>query len=272
MTDDESRPAPHGSQSYSLQRTDRYADDSVLVPLIELARRDTETLGILLQGSRGAGMGDELSDYDLLWILTDREYQKRVAAEQCAPQITMLGERKHIELAYTSPDRLLGADVPGRYIRGLATAGILVDRNGEIERLMNDLLAIPEERVRSDVPEMFDAYLNGFYRSMKASRRGNELGARLEAADSLTYLVQALFLLEGRWPPFHDRLMVSLDALSAQGWAQGELERIFLGILRSADPPLQQRLEDRIERLMRDRGYGRVIDDRDGEIDRVKSS
>jgi len=272
MTDDESRPAPHGSQPYSLQHTGRHADDSVLGPLIEVARRDTETLGLLLHGSRAADMEDERSDYDLLWILTDREYQRRVAAEQCAPQVTMLGDRKHIELAYASPERLLGAGMPGWYIRGLATARILVDRNGEIERLMNDLLAIPEERVRREVPEMFDVYLNGFYRSMKASRRGNELGARLEAADSLTYLVQALFLLEGRWPPFHDRLMVSLDALSAQGWAQGELEHIFLDILRSADPPLQQRLEDQVERLMRDRGYGGVIDDWDGEIDRVKSS
>jgi hypothetical protein len=27
---------------------------------------------------------------------------------------------------------------------------------------MNDLLAIPEERVRREVPEMFDVYLNGF--------------------------------------------------------------------------------------------------------------
>ena len=166
MTDAESRPAPHDSQSYSLQHTDRYADDSVLGPLIELARRDTETLGILLHGSRGAGMEDERSDYDLLWILTDREYQRRVAAEQCAPQVTMIGERKHIELAYASPDHLLGAGMPEWFIRGLATARILVDRNGEVERLMNDLLAIPEERVRRDVPEMFDAYLNGFYRSM----------------------------------------------------------------------------------------------------------
>ena len=166
MTDDERRPAPDGSQSYFLQHTDHNADDSVLVPLIELARRDPETLGILLHGSRAAGMGDELSDYDLLWILTDREYERRVAAEQCAPQVTMLGERKHIELAYTSPRRRLGAGMPGWFIRGLATAKILVDRNGEIERLMNDLLAIPAERVRSEVPEMFDAYLNGFYRSM----------------------------------------------------------------------------------------------------------
>lgn len=251
---------------------DAYAHDPVLMPLLDAARGDSDTLGILLHGSRGAGMEDENSDYDLLWLLTDDEYRRRDAVGRCAPQVTMRGEHKHVELAFSSPEQLLSADTPEWYIRGFTTAQILFDRDGTIERLMNGLLTIPEERVQTELPLAFDGYLNGFYRSMKASRRGNELGARLQAAESLTYLVQTLFLLERRWPPFHDRLIMSLDVLGAQGWVSGELEKIFLGILRDADPRLQVQLEVRVEQLLRARGYGDVIDAWEGEIDRVKSS
>jgi hypothetical protein len=37
---------------------------------------------------------------------------------------------------------------------------------------------------------------------MKAARRGNELGMRLEAAESINYLVGALFSVERRWLRF----------------------------------------------------------------------
>jgi hypothetical protein len=69
------------------------------------------------------------------------------------------------------------------------------------------------------VPESYDSYLNSFVRSLKAWRRGDDLGGRLHAAESALYLVKTLFGLEHRWPPYHDVLFAELTALEgAQGW------------------------------------------------------
>ena len=102
------------------------------------------------------------------------------------------------------------------------------------------------------------------YRSLKAWRRGDELGGRLQAADSAMHLLRTLFSLERRWPPYYDRLGTQLAALDAQGWPPGYLREALLGLVRTGDPTLQQELAARVEALMRARGYGQVIDAWDG--------
>lgn len=245
-------------------------DDLVLTPLIEKAGHDPATLGLILHGSRGAGVGDADSDYDLIWVLTEREYQRRIETEERLEETTMREDRKLIEIAYTCPSRLADSATPGWVIQGLATAQVLVDKSGEVGRALAALVTVPEDQAREDVAQLFDGYLNGFYRSLKAARRGNELGARLQAAESLVYLIRMLFALERRRPPFHDRLVTALDALERQGWKPGELHDLVLAIMRTGEPRLQRQLEDRVEALLRERGYGAVVDAWDGEIERVK--
>ena len=84
-------------------------DDPALRSLLDAARHDPETLGVLLHGSRGARMADDQSDYDLLWVLTDAGYRRRDAIGGCAPQVTMREGHKHSEVAYSSPALLQGA-------------------------------------------------------------------------------------------------------------------------------------------------------------------
>jgi hypothetical protein len=104
------------------------------------------------------------------------------------------------------------------------------------------------------VYEDYDTYLNGFVRSARAWEKGDELGGRLHAAESLVYLVRALFGLERRWAPYHDRLRPELGALNSQGWEPGYLERSLLEIARTGDPRSQVELHDRVEPLMEERG------------------
>jgi hypothetical protein len=245
--------------------------DPVLAPMIERARSDPDTIGLVLHGSRAAGTEDEVSDYDLLWILSDQAYDRRAAAGDVDGEITYRDGRKYVELAYSCPRRLLDPALPKWFIQGLSTAEILVDKSGQVDRVLGTLLKIPDERARDQSTQLFDGYLNSFYRSMKAARRGNELGMRLEAAESLTYLVRALFSVERLWPPFHSRLAGALTELELQDWKPGELEFSFLAILRTADPRVQLALEERVEQLMREHGHGGVIDGWDGELDRVKA-
>lgn len=49
-----------------------------------------------------------------------------------------------------------------------------------------------------------------------------------------------------------------------------ELQAAMLRILRNPEPAAQAALEDRVEALLRGRGYGEVVDAWEGEIERVK--
>lgn len=66
--------------------------------------------------------------------------------------------------------------------------------------------------------------------------------------------MRALFGLERRWAPYHDRLRPELNALESQGWEPGYLERTFLEIARTGDRRTQVELLDRVETLMEQRG------------------
>jgi hypothetical protein len=169
--------------------------DPVLDVLRAEAGADSGTLGLLLAGSRAAGLGDDASDYDVVWVLT-----------------------------------------------------------GELPASLERIAAMPEERADAEAYEAYDAYLNAFVRSTRTWERGDELGARLHAAESVAYLVRALHALERRWPPYHDRLASQLRLLEPQGWEPGYLEETLLELVRTGDPALQRELESRVERLMESRG------------------
>ena len=51
----------------------------------------------------------------------------------------------------------------------------------------------------------------------------------------------------------------------------GSRAETFLGIVRTGDPKLQQKLEARVEALVRDRGYGNVLDGWGNDIEQIKA-
>lgn len=241
--------------------------------MLREAAVDSRTLGVILSGSRGAGVEDEHSDYDVILVLTEEALAARKERRE-ALHVRELDPddagRKLVDRSFTSLGQLAElAAKPGWRTYAYSASQVLLDKTGEVKRALDAITAMPEEQARLDVRAWCDAYLNAFYRAMKAARRGNELGARLHAAASVTYLVQALFRLERRWPPYLDYLGPPLDTLEGQGWQPGELNAVFLSILRTADIRAQCRLEERVEVLMRSRGYGDVIDAWGGDLQRA---
>jgi uncharacterized protein DUF4037 len=245
-----------------------WQDDLVLRSLIQVAEADPETIGLFLSGSRGAGLPGPESDYDIAWVLTDAAYQRREGRVE-AP---LVGGRTRIDLHPTCPAELAAkAAAPGWWTYGTSTAQVLLDKTGEVAAALRAYAMMPEEKAQADAAGWFDAYLNAFYRSMKAWRRGDELGGRLQATDSVMHLVRTLFSLERRWTPYHDHLRIELETLGGQGWPPGYLNETLLRLVATGDLTLQQELEVRVEALMRERGHGHVVDAWDGEIERVKA-
>jgi hypothetical protein len=146
---------------------------------------------------------------------------------------------------------------------------VVYDRTGELTALAEELSRMPEEQARATVATAYDGYLNSMYRSLKCWRRGNEVGARLEAAHSVDPLIQTLFALERQWRPFGSRLYLHLEKLKGQGWQDGELPRILLDLLTTGDPRRQQAYAHRVIALLAKRGYNRPDEVWNAKVDRA---
>jgi hypothetical protein len=178
--------------------------DRAMDELLREVEADSSTLGLVLHGSRAGGAERPGSDFDLVRVVTDEAYDQRVVHEK----------------------------------RAFLTAQVLVDKTGEVAGLVEAIVAKANEAAYAAVPEAYDAYLNSWVRSLKAWRRGDELGGRLHAAQSAAHLVQLLFGLEHRWPPYLDALEPALPAIEdAQGWEAGYLRAALLRLTKPAILP-----------------------------------
>jgi hypothetical protein len=215
--------------------------------LLREVEADPDTLGLVLHGSRAAGSEREGSDYDLVRVVTDEAYER-------GPVHRKQGDT---DVILQTPARLRRlADDRGWWTASFLGARVLVDKTGEIEPLIRAIVDKANEAAYAGVPEAYDGYLNSWVRSLKAWRRGDELGGRLHAAQSAVDLVKALFGLERRWPPYLDALEPELPAIErAQGWEPGYLRAALLRLLDEGDVAFQRRLEARVEALMDARGF-----------------
>jgi hypothetical protein len=224
---------------------------NVLDEVTREVEADPTSVGLILHGSRAAGTARDGSDFDLMRVVDDETYPDR--AELREKRVG--GDGLAADLFYSSPARLRQlAEEPDWQVGMLVTGRVLVDR-GPLASIVETTLARAGEHAYASLDEHYDAYLNCFVRSLKSWRRGDELGGRMQAAESGLYLVRLLFALERRWHPYHDQLSGPLGELEAlQGWRRGELAEALLRLVRDADPAFQQQLELRVEELLESRG------------------
>ena len=191
--------------------------DAVLEGVRRRADADADTLAVLLIGSRSAGVERPDSDYDLIWVLRDAALDAKVGR----------GDERHVkaeglDILYTSIRQLAkNADEPSWYTRALLSARVLLDKTGEVADVLTRVRTTAEARARAQIDESYDSYLNGFVRSLKAWKRGDELASVLPELERAIGLAFA-----------------------------GDLAHI----VATGDPTRQQQLERRVETLMSSRG------------------
>ncbi len=211
----------------------------MLDDLLRSAESDPNIIGVVLKGSRAMGTADELSDWDVVVVLAEGEWSHEKSGA--------------LDVVTTTLPRLRAAsswDLPA-----LAHSRVLVDKTGEVTAAIEAAGRISRE----ELAELYDNYLNDFYRSLKSWQRGRELGARIEGVRSLWWLGDFLIGLEGRRAPYP----------SAWAGKLGELEPLMLEVACGADPRRQQELQAAVERVATAHGFRDVYDGWDGEIDRV---
>jgi hypothetical protein len=219
--------------------------------VLEAAYRDPNVLAFWLDGSRGKGVTTSHSDYDCTMIVKDEvldEYRKK---------FENLGDPK-IELSVYTFDgfRQHAACYNFSHLKAL------VDKTGEAQQLIDSKGSVLSPEASKIIHRALDHYINQVYRSLKCFRDGQQNGARLEAAEGINPLLDAVFALNGRIRPYFKYLEWELKnyPLPKLGITHAEFTEILLEILTSADIKVQQNLLSRIELLFRAEGYEAVFD------------
>ncbi len=243
--------------------------DPVVQALIAEAAADADVIGLVVTGSRAGGVVTPESDYDIVFVVCDATLERYATQGTPVRGATLAPPLDTADVWHAAPRTLRLDTVAPWMLPAWAEARVLYDRAGETARLLAALRVMPEETARTAVRTWYDTYLNGLYRSLKAWRRGDTLGGRLEAAQTADALLHLLFALERRWRPYSSRVSVHLATLAGQGWRPDELRTILLTLIATGDPAQQQEVARRVARLLRERGFHAVYEGWDGKIDQA---
>ncbi len=229
--------------------------------LVEAARSDGRVVGLVLTGSRGRGIFVRPeSDWDVRLV---------VHGDALAECETNFGSPhgSRIEVVVFS---LAGFEQAGaigssnewdRY--SYAHAQVVLDKlDGRIGDLVAEKGALPSDAARQIGERSLDDYVNSYYRSAKNLRSGLMVEAHLDAAESISPLLTALFAIYERVRPFNRFLGWELESfpLDSDEWSAQRLLPRLQTITATAELGEQQCLFRDVERLARTRGFGAVID------------
>ena len=230
--------------------------------LLAYAREDPDVLGLYVFGSRAwhDGLQDDHSDYDVAVVLRDGDsvvdaFDARWPYTHGAP----------VEVARSTLSELRrlgeygGLDEWSRYL--YTRVDLMIDKTGEIEPILREKQTVPEEIRDRLVRDRLDGYINSTYRSLRYRMVGQQTGARLDAAESIPYLLTALFAMDARVRPFNKYLETELGErpLSDPAWHADRLLPRLLAVLEGSVEDQHALFRD-VDRVSRARGFSDVVD------------
>ncbi|MFF7391724.1 hypothetical protein ACFZAE_25180 [Streptomyces scabiei] len=221
---------------------------------VETATADPAVVGLVLKGSRAhEGMTTEHSDHDLYVVL----------AEGATTGLTRYAGHRtpELDLVILTLDEFRAAGMPGFERYALARGRVVLDRlDGEIARILSTKARLDADEAHQEAAAHLDAYANSLYRSVKNARDGRPLAARLDAADSVRFLLEFLFALDRRPRPYNKYLHWELCRFPLPAWDTGHLLDTVSRIAATGDVATQRDLFARVESVARAAGHGAVLD------------
>lgn len=232
--------------------------------LLEEAKTDKNILGFILGGSRGKGFETESSDYDVRIIVKDEvaeEYEKKYQAK-AFDRVDLCVDSYGYFKTYAAWE---GADAWDRY--DFTHNKVLVDKTGDINSIAVEKGQVPEAFKKAFIERSLDGYINGVYRSAKCIKNNNQTGAILEGANSLPYLLDALFALNGRMKPFLGYLEKELNTypLVNTPLESQEFIMVILKISQTGEVVSQQKLFKSISDFFKREGFAHVFEGWEGK-------
>ena len=220
-----------------------------------------KVLGVVLGGSRGkdATFLTEHSDYDVVVILDDAA--EDVVKTQFERFSSPTFDVRVCSLSEFTDYAAWGTEYSwDRYNFAHNTPAL--DKTGSIASLVKDKGTLPEVAQKSFVTDSLDSYINSVYRSAKYWRDGKQFAALLDASESLPYLMDALYGLEGRVKPYNKYFEWELEhyPLALLPWPVDEFVHDYKTILTTGDLATQEKIFTHVKRLFSTNGYAETID------------
>ncbi len=230
--------------------------------ILKEANEQQDILGLILVGSRGKGFENEHSDYDMVMIVKDEALDALKNRAQHDEQVDLS--------VYSISDfkKYAGWESPEQWDRyNYARTKILVDKIGELPKLVEEKGRIPSDKLAEFIDWWIDGYVNGVFRSVKCIRNGNRFGAHLEAVNSILDLLTLVFAMDGRHRPFLGYVQKELELYPLQHlpWPATEFVEKISRVLTDADLTTQQELLIGIEKMSRETGHGHIFDAWEGK-------
>ncbi len=171
-------------------------------------------LGLVLSGSAARGMATERSDLDMYVVLTDDAARERRTSRSAAVD--------EIPVALSELEKVPLFGSPGWWFRwSFAWAPTLLDRTGDrIAEAVRRQATLTHDEANSVLVDhdRLDGWINYAYRSLKADRDDRPLERRLDAAESMPWLLDVVFALAGRVRPYHKYLPWELREHPLPDW------------------------------------------------------
>jgi hypothetical protein len=200
-------------------------------------RDDPAVVGVVLSGSAARGMATERSDLDVVLVLRDgADARETVRSPEVDVWALTLSELE-------APGEFL---TEGWYARwAFAWAQVLRDDTGgrvaEAVR-RQATLTVDEQRHVLTAGDRLDGWVNFAYRALKSDRDGRPLEARLDAAESVPWLLDTVFTLAGRVRPYNKYLAWELreHPLPIDGFTAATLIPLVTRMLDGDVAPLRE--------------------------------
>lgn len=224
--------------------------------LLKESTENDEIIGLFLGGSRAKS--EEFltrhSDIDVYVVLFD------TASEELEKKLKALEsdgfEIRVYRLAHFRKYAEWGSDTEwNRY--NFTHNTVIIDKTGVIQGLMDEKGKLPPEVQKKVVSGALDSYINQIYRSAKYTRDGNKLAAHLDAAESLPFLLTALYALEGRLKPYNKYFEWELRhyPLKLLPWSVDEFIKDYAHILETGDFGTQSKIFKAVRKLFLENGF-----------------
>lgn len=230
--------------------------------LVETAQSDERVLGLVLTGSRGRGVFvSPASDWDVRLVVLDDDLAGCV--ERFATPHGSLVEVAVFSLSDFEQASAVGSPTEWDRYSYAHTEVVLDKLGGQIGALVTEKGLLPAVAAREVAERALDTYINCYYRSAKNLRNGLAVEALLDAAESISPFLTALFAIHERVRrPFNKFLCWELEEfpLGGASWSAQNLLPRLQEITATGSLTEQQRLFQDAEHLARDRQLGDVVD------------
>ncbi len=197
------------------------AQQDTIVALAERndAAHGADLLGIVLSGSAARDRATERSDLDVVVVLADEAAASRRTENSAEVDEIVDSWSELVTIAPFGTEHWW-------YRWSYAWAPVLLDRTGgELAAAVRRQATLSPEEADAVLIEhdRLDGWVNFAYRALKSDRDGRPLEARLDAAESVPWLLDVVFAIAGRVRPYNKYLPWELRRHPLDGWPADDL-------------------------------------------------